>query len=403
MKSNEPNRVAPKRKSLALNAMVGAAQRILRGRLILHLPDGRVFDCVGAEPGGEAQLFVRDARLADRVFASGDVGFAESYLLGEWDTPDLPGLLAVCSDNFDALGRAARGWGLKSLLNLLGHLRRENTRKGSKENILAHYDLGNAFFAQWLDPSMTYSSALFSTADESLEAGQANKYRALANQLDLKPGQHVLEIGCGWGGFAEYAAKERGARVTAITISDEQHAFARARIQKAGLNDQVSIEMRDYRDLRGKFDHVASIEMFEAVGERYWPTYFSKITECLRDSGRAALQIITIRDDLFEGYRARVDFIQKYVFPGGMLPSISRLQQVTAHNGLKIAQLEQFGRSYAETLAQWRHRFESAWRTIAPLGFDERFNRLWRFYLAYCEAGFRTGRIDVAQLALVRA
>ena len=284
MKSNEPNRVAPKRKSLALNAMVGAAQRILRGRLILHLPDGRVFDCVGAEPGGEAQLFVRDARLADRVFASGDVGFAESYLLGEWDTPDLPGLLAVCSDNFDALGRAARGWGLKSLLNLLGHLRRENTRKGSKENILAHYDLGNAFFAQWLDPSMTYSSALFSTADESLEAGQANKYRALANQLDLKPGQHVLEIGCGWGGFAEYAAKERGARVTAITISDEQHAFARARIQKAGLNDQVSIEMRDYRDLRGKFDHVASIEMFEAVGERYWPTYFSKITECLRDS-----------------------------------------------------------------------------------------------------------------------
>lgn len=402
MKSNEPNRVAPKRKSLALNAMVGAAQRILRGRLILHLPDGRVFDCVGAEPGGEAQLFVRDARLADRVFASGDVGFAESYLLGEWDTPDLPGLLAVCSDNFDALGRAARGWGLKSLLNLLGHLRRENTRKGSKENILAHYDLGNAFFAQWLDPSMTYSSALFSTADESLEAGQANKYRALANQLDLKPGQHVLEIGCGWGGFAEYAAKERGLRVTGLTISQAQYDYAVERIAKAGLSDRVEIKLQDYRDERGSYDGIASIEMFEAVGEKYWPTYFRQVRERLKPGRNATLQIITVQEKRWEVYRKGVDFIQKHIFPGGMLPSKTALRSEVERAGLRVRHSIEFGDSYDQTLRRWHDTFNARWDEVAKMGFDERFRRMWNFYLTSCAGAFQGGNCDVTQITVTR-
>jgi cyclopropane-fatty-acyl-phospholipid synthase len=251
---------------------------------------------------------------------------------------------------------------------------------------------------------MTYSSARFDAAKVAdLEAAQLAKYHALAKHLDLKPGDHVLEIGCGWGGFAEVAARDFGARVTGLTISDEQLAFARERMEKAGLSHLVEIRHQDYRDVEGQFDKVASIEMFEAVGEKYWPDYFGKIAHVLKPGGRAALQIITIRDELFDAYRARADFIQRYVFPGGMLASISRLKEETAKAGLVWRGIDRFGQSYAQTLAEWGRRFLAKWDEIRPMGFDEKFKQLWRFYLSYCEAGFRTGLTDVVQLELSRA
>jgi cyclopropane-fatty-acyl-phospholipid synthase len=249
---------------------------------------------------------------------------------------------------------------------------------------------------------MTYSAARFDEKVRDLETAQRAKYKALAEHLELKPDDHVLEIGCGWGGFAEFAAREYGARVTGITISDEQLAYARARMERAGLADRVEIRRQDYRDVHGQFDKVASIEMFEAVGEKYWPAYFAKIADVLKPGGKAGLQIITIKDELFDTYRKRADFIQRYVFPGGMLASVDRLKEETAKAGLAWRKAEAFGLSYADTLAEWARRFTSKWSDIRALGFDERFKQLWLFYLSYCEAGFRTGRTDVVQLALAK-
>jgi cyclopropane-fatty-acyl-phospholipid synthase len=285
----------------------------------------------------------------------------------------------------------------------LRHLTRGNTRRGARRNIHAHYDLGNAFYSRWLDPTMTYSSARYERPDQPLADAQRAKYRSLAEGMGLEARHHVLEIGCGWGGFAEFAARDVGAQVTAITISQEQYDFARRRMFEQGLAERTEIRLVDYRDVEGGFDRVASIEMFEAVGERYWPAYFGKIREVLAPGGRAGLQIITIRDELFETYRSRADFIQKYVFPGGMLPSEARLRAETERAALTWTGLTRFGRDYADTLAEWGRRFEAAWEEIRELGFDERFRRLWRFYLSYCEAGFRTERTNVVQLSLAKA
>jgi cyclopropane-fatty-acyl-phospholipid synthase len=275
-----------------------------------------------------------------------------------------------------------------------------NTRTGSRRNIAYHYDLGNAFYGEWLDPGMLYSSALFEDGANSLEAAQEQKCRRLLGLLEAKPGEHVLEIGCGWGGFACLAAKERGVKVTGITISQEQHDFAKARVQREGLAEKVDIRMVDYRDLAGRYDHVASIEMFEAVGEEYWGAFFHKVRDSLRAGGRAALQIITIDDRLFETYRRGVDFIQKYIFPGGMLPSIPALRRDTGFAGLNWLSDTGFGQHYARTLGVWRERFNEAWPVIQKMGFDERFRRMWNLYLAYCEGGFRAGNIDVVQVQL---
>jgi cyclopropane-fatty-acyl-phospholipid synthase len=288
-------------------------------------------------------------------------------------------------------------------INVLYHLFNRNDRKGSRKNIHAHYDLGNSFYSHWLDPSMTYSSAIFERPGQPLKDAQNAKYAALAQTLTLEPRHHVLEIGCGWGGFAEFAAKEIGARVTAVTISPSQHDFARKRLFDLGLAEKADIQLIDYRDVQGRFDRVASIEMFEAVGEAYWPTYFSKVHDVLAPGGRAGLQIITIRDELFEHYRNQTDFIQRYIFPGGMLPSETRLKAETARAGLDWRDVRRFGQNYADTLAEWGRRFEGAWDDITKLGFDERFRRLWRFYLSYCEAGFRTERTNVIQLGLSKA
>jgi cyclopropane-fatty-acyl-phospholipid synthase len=373
------------------------------GSMTFVLPSGRSLTIRGREPGPDATVIIHDFRFMRRVMAAGDIGFAEGFMAGEWDTPDLTALLMSAGLNFDRLSQLFSGNPLMRAINFLSHRLRANTKEGAKRNIHAHYDLGNAFYARWLDPTMTYSSARFERPDQALDAAQRNKYAALAHAIALKPEQSVLEIGCGWGGFAEFAAREIGARVTGVTISREQYDFARKRLFDQGLADKAEIRLIDYRDVEGRFDRVASIEMFEAVGERYWPAYFQKIHDVLSPGGRAGLQIITIRDELFDRYRRRADFIQKYVFPGGMLISESRLRQETDRAGLSWSDIARFGADYARTLGEWARRFQAAWPEIAPLGFDERFRRLWLFYLSYCEAGFATGRTNVIQLGLARA
>jgi cyclopropane-fatty-acyl-phospholipid synthase len=373
------------------------------GGLTIDLPDGRSIAFGDADVPLQARIVARDWGFAKRALTDGDIGFAEGYMAGEWETPDLSALLTLFSANIERTAKLLKGNVFARLAHLVRHWSRENTKAGSKKNIVAHYDLGNSFYERWLDPTMTYSSALFDPPGLSLEAAQIEKYRAIARTLDLKPGERVLEIGCGWGGFAEIAAKEFGAHVTGLTLSNEQHDYAVARLARQGLGDRADIRLQDYRDVTGPFDKVASIEMFEAVGERYWPAYFSKVADVLRPGGRAALQIITIADELFEDYRTRADFIQRYIFPGGMLPSVVRLREETSRAGLAWDGARSFGLDYASTVAEWGRRFRTAWSEIKDLpGFDERFKRMWQFYLSYCEAGFRTQRTDVIQLGLVK-
>jgi len=374
-----------------------------RGSLTFVLPSGRELRIEGPAPGPEGRLIVRDFHFVSRVLASADIGFGEGFMAGEWDTPDLSALLEAFTANFDRLERLVTGNPMIRMVNGVAHALNRNSKRGARRNIHAHYDLGNAFYARWLDPSMTYSSARFERPDQPLGEAQRHKYETLAHAIQLEPGRHVLEIGCGWGGFAEFAAREVGARVTALTISPAQHEFARKRLFDQGLADLVDVRLMDYRDVSGQFDAVASIEMFEAVGEAYWPAYFSKVREVLSPGGRAGLQIITIRDELFRTYRSRSDFLRKYIFPGGMLPSEGRLREEIDRAGLEWGGVVRFGQNYADTLAQWATSFENAWEDIRRLGFDERFRRLWRFYLSYCEAGFRTGRTNVVQLSLGRA
>ncbi|HEY2178643.1 MAG TPA: cyclopropane-fatty-acyl-phospholipid synthase family protein [Caulobacteraceae bacterium] len=393
-----------RRAPAAFRTAVDIARRNwIAGSLTFVLPSGGELRIEGSAAGPDGVLIVRDFRFVSRVLASADIGLGEGFMAGEWDSPDLSVLLEALTVNFDHLERLVRGNLFMRALNALAHALNRNSRRGARRNIHAHYDLGNAFYARWLDPGMTYSAARFERPDQPLEKAQRHKYATLAHQIGLAPGRHVLEIGCGWGGFAEFAAGEVGARVTGITISPAQHEFARRRMFEKGLAELADIRLMDYRDVQGKFDHVASIEMFEAVGEAYWPAYFAKVRDVLSPGGRAGLQIITIRDELFRAYRSRSDFLRKYIFPGGMLPSEGRLREEIARAGLEWKAVARFGQNYAETLAQWASSFENAWEEIRGLGFDERFRRLWRFYLGYCEAGFRTARTDVVQLSLTRA
>ncbi len=379
-----------------------ALLRARRGTITVELPDQRrlVFDHGIAGP--EATIIVHDYAVARRALAGGDIGFGESYMDEEWSTPDLTAVLEFFSENFDASNKLFAGGTLMILVNRVRHLFNRNSRSQARRNIMAHYDLGNDFYARWLDPSMTYSSALFESPNQSLEQAQHAKYAAVADGIGAAPGASLLEIGCGWGGFAEYAAKHRQAKVTCLTLSEAQADYARERMFREGLADRVDIRLEDYRDHSGSYDGVASIEMFEAVGEAYWPSYFTKISEVLRDQARAVLQVITIRDDLFEVYRNRVDFIQRYIFPGGMLPSEAALAPHFRAAGLQHAGTHYFGADYARTLKLWHKAFRENWAEIAPMGFDEAFRRLWSFYLSYCEAGFRNGRINVGQFVLAK-
>ncbi|QCK87234.1 class I SAM-dependent methyltransferase [Phreatobacter aquaticus] len=370
---------------------------IRRGRLTVTLPDGRRLVFRGADDGPSAEVIIRDYRFARRLILDGDVGFAEAFIRNEWDSPDPAGFLYFFCANTEAVRRLTRFNPLARLVQRYRHWRNRNTKRQAKRNIVAHYDLGNAFYKAWLDPSMTYSSAYFGAGAADLPSAQHAKYRMLADQLQLKPGDHVLEIGCGWGGFAEVAARDYGARVTALTLSDEQHAFAVKRMAEAGLSDRVTIKLQDYRDETGTYDAIASIEMFEAVGKEYWPVYFSTLAGCLKPGGRAGVQVITLAEQLWADYLREIDFIRAYVFPGGMLPTASHMRDLAGQAGLKVDGETAFGGDYAATLKTWADRFTAVWPDLTHLGFDERFRRLWVYYLAYCEAGFRAGTIDVRQ------
>jgi cyclopropane-fatty-acyl-phospholipid synthase len=379
--------------------------RLRYGRLEIVAPGGQSFSFPGVLPGPDASLKLQDWDVCARILRSGDVGFAETYLDGRWVSPDLTAVLSLAALNTGALEEAIYGKLWARILLRLRHLLRVSTRAGSKRNIHAHYDLGNDFYRRWLDATMTYSSALFAgDFDCSLEDAQLAKYERILSLLDPKPDSRILEIGCGWGGFAQHAARTRGCSVHGITISRRQLEFAQQRIRDAGLAERVSFGFCDYRDVHGRFDHVVSIEMYEAVGERSWPAYFRTLRERLKPGGRAVIQAITIADERFHRYRHSIDFIQQFIFPGGMLASPSVLSARAERAGLAVRSTYAFGADYAETLRRWNRRFNAAWEDLqAAHGFDARFKRLWNFYLSYCEAGFSSRSTDVVQMEMSHA
>ena len=381
---------------------LGFAARIKRGTLDIILPDGRILRMGGLEPGPAAAMTVYNYGFATRLVNGGDIGIAEAYLNRDWDTPDLTQFLYLFCVNHDLIQAMLADKPLVRVVQMVRHWFNRNTKRQAKRNIYAHYDIGNAFYSAWLDSSMTYSSALFEDDAGDLTSAQKNKYRRLAEAIDVRPGQKLLEIGCGWGGFAEYVAKTFGAKVVGLTISEEQRDFAQKRIHEAGLAEKVEIKLQDYRDERDQYDRIASIEMIEAVGEQFWPKYFSQVSDRLKPSGLVGIQAITIQDSMFQSYRREVDFIQRYVFPGGMLPSPQVLKTLGDRFGIPVIRERIFGQDYAKTLATWRNNFRAAWPNLKPLGFDDRFRRLWEYYLAYCEAGFLSGNIDVRQVVFAK-
>ena len=370
------------------------------GRVDFILPDGRRFRAEGLKPGPVAEVTINNPDVFARLVREGDLGFCDAYLDGWWTTPDLQAFMDFIHADNDDMYDGFPGMALVRAWEKARFWFQSNTKRQALKNISYHYDLGNDFYSLWLDETMTYSSALFNTSQESLEKAQIAKYASMVDQMGVQPGDHVLEIGCGWGGFAEYAAKERGLKVTGLTISKEQLEYAQKRIKSKGLSDKVNLKLQDYRDETGVYDGVASIEMFEAVGEKYWPVYFDKIKQCLKPGKQATLQIITIQDARWEVYRKSVDFIQKYIFPGGMLPSPSVLRKEVNRAGLSVQHSIEFGKSYSQTLRRWFEVFNNKWDNISAMGFDDRFRRMWNFYLTSCAATFESGNCDVTQITL---
>ena len=384
----------PQRRGLGAALARRIFSQIACGRLTIILPDGSRMSHDSGRPGPDAVFEVRRWRAFRRLFLGGHIGFAEAYIDNDWDSPDVTALVEIGALSQEIMPAAREGTWPVRLTSRLLHRLNTNTKAGSRRNITRHYDLGNEFYQAWLDRGMSYSSALFAHDTETLDRAQTRKQDRVLDLLDLRPGMRVLEIGCGWGGLAERIA-QAGCAVTGITLSPSQQAFATARLSGAGLGRSANILLQDYRDIRGEFDRVVSIEMIEAVGEAWWPRYFETLGTCLAPGGRAVIQAITIHDAKFEDYRRSSDFIQRYVFPGGMLPSPGVIHGQAAAAGLAAELAEAFGASYAHTLAHWRARFEDSWPRIAALGFSENFRRLWRYYLCYCEAGFRCRQIDV--------
>ena len=378
------------------------------GTINLVLADGTHHRITAPNPGPEATVILRSGQAIRRLVTGGNVGWAEAYIDGLWETPDLRAVMAMAAANEAEWEQMLMGnWWMRTMNKVLHHLR-PNTRSGSKRNIMAHYDLGNAFYAEWLDPTMTYSSALFSSPEQDLKEAQLAKIHRLCQSIDLRPGMRLLEIGCGWGAFAEVAARDYGASVVGVTLSPSQLAYGQARIARAGLQDRVELRLQDYRDVTESFDRIASIEMFEAVGEKFWPVYFNTLRARLLPGGLAGIQTITISDQLFPTYRKSADFIQRHIFPGGMLPSPQRLREEVAKAGLGWRDAFWFGQDYARTLARWNDSFQAVWPRImgnthlSRMPTDMRFKRLWEYYLLYCETGFSAGWTDVGQLLLAR-
>ena len=380
----------------------GVARRLLErllpdlqcGRLHLVLPNGQTVEPRGGMEGPEATIAMRRWRAVWRTLLEGENGFSAGYVDGDWTTPDIAAVLELGMRNETALTPRTKNWLLSFALNRAGHALRANTRRGSRRNIAAHYDLGNDFFRPWLDADMNYSSALY-RGDETLERAQQRKLGRIAELLALRGGERVLEIGCGWGALAERLVRGFGASVSGVTLSRQQLGYAAARLAAEIERGQAELRFLDYRDIEGRFDRIASIEMIEAVGARYWPVYFAKLRACLESGGIAVIQAITVAEERFDAYRRRPDFIQRHIFPGGMLPTRSIIEREAARAGLNLVFHESFGDSYAQTLREWRKRFLQARPKLEALGFNARFQRLWEYYLAYCEIGFRSDSVDV--------
>ena len=383
-------------------AVFELATKINRGRIDFVMPDGRMFRAEGRDAGPVCALHVHNADTFTRLMREGELGFCDAYMEGWWDSPDLQAFSDFLRSDNDVLYDGFPGMYFVRAFERLRHWMNSNSKTQARKNISYHYDLGNEFYALWLDETMTYSSAIFRTGQESMEAAQIEKYASMVDQMGARPGDHVLEIGCGWGGFAEYAARERGLRVTGLTISEEQLKYASERIEKAGLSELVEFKLQDYRDETGQYDGIASIEMFEAVGEKYWPIYFQTVRDRLKPGKQATLQIITIEDARFDVYRKGVDFIQKYIFPGGMLPSPTALKSEIQRAGMNFVNSVEFGESYSQTLRRWYDTFNARWDEVQAHGFDERFRRMWNFYLTSCAAAFQSGSCDVTQITISR-
>lgn len=362
------------------------------------MPSGEALHFGTASTGPSATVHLKSWRALLKLAIGGDVGFAEAYIAGLWDSPNLTAVIELGARNLDQLDDGIRQSWLARQRDRILHLMNANTRRGSRRNIMRHYDLGNDFYRLWLDEAMNYSSGIYATGTETLAQAQGLKNARIIELLGIRPGQSLLEIGCGWGALAEMLTRDRGVIYKGLTLSPSQKRIADTRIGALG-----SIALEDYRDCKGSFDRIASVEMIEAVGEENWPTYFSAIRERLAPGGRAVIQAITIAERRYHGYAQGVDFIQKHIFPGGNLPTVSHIREQAARAGLTLDHEERFGLGYAETLVAWRERFEAAWPEIKALGFDERFRRLWTYYLAYCEGGFRAGTIDVGLYRLSRA
>ena len=384
---------------LAARTFLALLGNVKSGHLALTLPDGRTEYFGATSDDLHADLHVLDWDVFKDVLKHGDIGFAESYIRGQWNTSNLKAILEIAIRNRTLLEKAIYGSWFGSLFYRFKHRLRNNSKSGSRKNIHAHYDLGNPFYSLWLDPSMTYSSAWFSgDLQLPLAQAQSNKYRRILSAIDAAPGKRILEIGCGWGGFIEEAALA-GCHVTGLTLSREQQNFAEARLAQQGLVSEIRFQ--DYRDCKEQFDGIASIEMFEAVGENHWEQYFKTIASSLKPGGKACIQTIVIAEELFERYRSSTDFIQQYVFPGGMLPSKSAFKEYAARAGLRVDDEFAFGTDYAKTLCIWYESFNEQLDQVRQLGFDEAFIRLWNFYLMYCAAGFSERNIDVVQFTLV--
>ena len=388
----------------------GASIRLLRkvlsrlkvGRIVVETPSGDRVSYTATELGPEATVILHSWSTVRRLLAGGGVGFAESYMDGDWSSPDLTAILDLAARNLGSLQPAIAGSHFLRALNRLRHLRCANTRRGSRRNIASHYDLGNEFYREWLDSGMSYSSAWYETPEQALELAQDAKQKLAIDRLALGGGESVLEIGCGWGGLAEKMIDRGAAHVTGLSLSAAQLEYARARLDRAGMAGKTDMRFQDYRDVQGQFDRIVSIEMLEAVGQEYWSTYFETIRDRLKPGGTAVIQVITIAESRFQSYSRGVDFIQRYIFTGGMLPSDTVVRNEIVRAGLNLKSVETFGQSYALTLAEWKRRFHDAWSSIQTYGFDMRFKRMWEYYLSYCEAGFRTGTLDVGMYTLTR-
>ena len=375
-------------------------KKISQGNLKLINYDGKVFHFGDLESKLSSDIKINNPNFYLNVVMGGSSALGEAHMKKDFYTSNLTNLIELTARNINTIYSFSGSLKLQKIKNFLKKIFASNTKSKSKKYISKHYDLGNEFFSSWLDKSLTYSSAVYKSEKDDLEIAQRNKFQELINLMNIKDGNKVLEIGCGWGGFAEFLAKNYDVSVDCITISKNQYEFTKKKIFNSGLNNKVNVKFLDYRDLKEKYDHVASIEMIEAVGEKYMDQYFGTIKNVLNYGGTAAIQGIVIKDDLFERYRANEDFIQKYIFPGGFLPSIQFMENLIKKNDLKLEKINTYSDDYARTLATWRKNFLGAWEKISPLGFDEYFKRMWEFYLSYCEGGFKSRNINLIQFSM---